>query len=196
MITAQTTEAPRNPKTVVLGVGASVSAFKAVDVMRFLTSQPGIDVWVSPTKESLHFVGKATWESLSAHPVHIDVFEDTDRIPHVTLADRADLLVIVGASADLMARLRIGRADEFLTLLALSVTCPKIIAPAMHPSMWENPATQDNVRVLRDRSWQFLGPESGRLADNTSGVGRLTDPSVISSAVLEALNLPVPDGLS
>ncbi|MST48853.1 DNA/pantothenate metabolism flavoprotein [Mobiluncus holmesii] len=170
----------------ILGVGASVSAFKGVEVLRFLT-KAGLDVWVCPTRASLQFVGKATWESLSAHPIHVDVFEKPDEITHVSVAERAQAFLVVGATADLMARFRMGLAEEFLTLAAITVDCPRFLAPAMHPTMWNNSATQENVGVLRERGWHFIGPESGSLADRTEGVGRLSEPETIVSEFRAAL---------
>lgn len=173
--------------TVVLGVGASVSAYKAVEVLRLLTKL-GIDVWVCPTPDSLRFVGAATWESLSGHPVHVDTFDNAAAISHVEIANRAEAFIVVAASADLIARFRLGLGDVFLTLAALTVDCPCFIAPAMHPTMWDNSATQDNVSILRERGWHFIGPVSGRLADGTTGIGRLSEPEIIVSTVQSALN--------
>lgn len=189
-------DTPHGPeKTVILGVGASVASFKAIEVLRSLAAA-GVNVWVCPTVDSLNFVGKATWESLSGHPIHTDVFQTPDFITHVTLASQADLFLTVGASADLMARFRMGLADEFLTLVAITVDCPCLIAPSMHPTMWENAATQDNVAVLRDRGWRFIGPETGKLADNTYGIGRLSEPDVICDAVLAQLGVSNPGSIS
>lgn len=172
--------------SVILGVGASVSAFKAVEVLRLLT-KAGVDVWVCPTRDSLRFVGEATWESLSGHPIHVDNFDNPDVISHVVMAERAEAFIVAAASADLLARFRVGLGDMFLTLAALTVDCPRFIAPAMHPTMWKNPATQDNVETLRERGWHFIGPESGVLADGTSGKGRLSEPETIVSTVLDVL---------
>lgn len=172
--------------SVILGVGASVSAFKAVEVLRLL-SKAEIDVWVCPSAASLRFVGASTWESLSGHPIHVENFADSDVISHVAIAEKAEAFLVVAASANLMARLRLGMGDEFLTLVSLTVDCPRFIAPAMHPTMWVNPATQDNVRVLQERDWRFIGPESGLLADNTTGQGRLSEPELIVSAMLSEL---------
>lgn len=172
--------------TVILGVGASVSAYKAVEVLRLLT-KAGIDVWVCPTPESLRFVGTATWESLSGHPVHINTSDNPAAISHIEIANCAEAFIVVAASADLIARFRLGLGDVFLTLSALAVECPRFIAPAMHPSMWENPATQDNVHTLRERGWHIIGPVSGNLADGTTGIGRLSDPEIIVSAVQTSL---------
>ena len=195
-MTTPSLDAPNGcQKTVILGVGASVAAFKAIEVLRSLVAA-GVEVWVCPTRDSLNFVGKSTWESLSNRPIHTDVFQTPDFNTHVTLASQADLFLTVGASADLMARFRVGMADEFLTLVAVTVNCPRLIAPSMHPTMWQNPATQDNVTVLRDRGWHFIGPEIGRLADNTYGVGRLSAPEVISDAAMAQLGLGTPADIS
>lgn len=191
MTTPDSSAPDASEKTVILGVGASVAAFKAIEVLRNLIAA-GVDVWVCPTVDSLNFVGKATWESLSNHPIHTNVFQTPDFITHITLARQTDLFLTVGASADLMARFRVGMADEFLTLVALAVDCPRLIAPSMHPTMWENPATQENAAVLRDRGWHFIGPGTGKLADNTYGMGRLSEPEVICDEVLTQLGVSVP----
>lgn len=178
-------------KTVLLGIGASVAAFKGAEVLRLLL-KAGVDVWVCPTRESLNFVEQATWEALSGHPAHSEIFASTDEMPHIKLAQSADLFLVVAASADLMARLRLGRADDFLTLEALTVTAPRLIAPSMHPTMWNNPATKENVTVLKERGWTFIGPEEGPLADDTEGLGRLSSPQRITQLALEILEYPAP----
>lgn len=174
-------------KTVLLGIGASVAAYKGIEVLRGLRRE-GLDVWVCPTPASLDFVGHATWESLSAHPIMVDTASGASEISHITLAQRASAIVTVGASADLMARFAAGMGNDFLTLVTLAATCPNLIAPAMHPSMWENAATQANCQTLRDRGWQFIGPVEGEMADGSHGIGRLADPGNILSAVVSTLH--------
>lgn len=176
----------KSKPSVILGIGASVSAFKGVEVLRLLVKS-GLDVWVCPSQDSLRFVGAATWEAISGHPVHVDGFDEANTIKHVSLAKQAQAFILVAASADLMARFRMGLGDELLTLISLSADCPRFIAPAMHPSMWKNPATQDNVKVLTERGWKFIGPEAGFLVDNTEGRGRLSEPETIVSTVLTSM---------
>ena len=173
---------------VIMGVAASVSAYKAIEVLRLLR-KTGVDVWVSPTRASLEFVGAKMWESLSGHPVYIDSTDgvNTGSITHVELAESADALLVCAATVDILARLRVGMANDFLTLQAVTVECPCLAAPAMHSTMWRSEAVQDNVAELRKRGWIFVGPEAGFLADNSQGIGRLADPETIVAQVLQAL---------
>lgn len=174
-------------QTILLGIGASVAAYKGIEVLRGLRRE-GLDVWVCPTPASLDFVGQATWESLSSHPTMIDTASGASEISHITLAQQAAAIVTVGASADLMARFAAGMGNDFLTLVTLAATCPNLIAPAMHPSMWENAATQANYQTLRDRGWQFIGPVEGEMADGSHGIGRLANPGDILAAVVSTLH--------
>ncbi|WP_026461077.1 bifunctional phosphopantothenoylcysteine decarboxylase/phosphopantothenate--cysteine ligase CoaBC [Schaalia suimastitidis] len=173
------------PATVVLGVGAGIAAYKAAYLLRDL-SKRGFDVHVVPTPASLAFVGTATWQALSQHPVHTGVF-DTGDADHVELARRADLIVISPATADLIARLRIGAADDLLTTTVLASSCPVLLAPAMHTAMWANPATQDNIKQLRQRGIHILDPEVGALGSGDVGKGRMVEPHVIAEAAASIL---------
>jgi phosphopantothenoylcysteine decarboxylase/phosphopantothenate--cysteine ligase len=179
------------PPTVVVGVGASIAAYKTALVVRDLIGR-GIDVIVAPTPDSLRFVGTATWEALTGRAVRTGVF-DAGGADHVELARRADLVLIAPATADLLARLRLGLGDSLLTATALAARCPVVAAPAMHSAMWENPATRDNVAALRRRGVHVVDPASGALSSGDSGVGRLADPEVIVRAALDALGAPPRD---
>ena len=169
-------------REVVLGVSAGIAAYKACDVLRRLQDL-GYLVTVVPTDASLNFVGKATWEALSGRPVSTSVWENTDSVSHVSIADKADLIVVAPATADVMARIAQGRADDLLTTTVLASAAPKLMVPAMHPNMWLNPATQDNVATLRARGFTVLEPEVGRLTGKDSGIGRFPETSTILSAV-------------
>jgi phosphopantothenoylcysteine decarboxylase/phosphopantothenate--cysteine ligase len=134
---------------------------------------------VIPTEAALRFVGAATFEGLSGRPVHPDVFTDVPDVPHVRLGKQADLVLVVPATADLLARAAHGIADDLLTATLLTARCPVMFAPAMHTEMWEHPATRDNVALLRSRGVVVTEPASGRLTGADTGKGRLADPAEI-----------------
>ncbi|MBM7772970.1 phosphopantothenoylcysteine decarboxylase/phosphopantothenate--cysteine ligase [Actinokineospora baliensis] len=163
---------------VVLGVGGGIAAYKACEVLRRLT-ESGHDVRVVPTEAALRFVGTATFEALSGNKVHTGVFSDVPEVPHVRLGQEADLVVVVPATADLLARAAHGLADDLLTNTLLTARCPVLMVPAMHTEMWEHPATQANVATLRSRGTVVTEPASGRLTGADTGKGRLADPAEI-----------------
>lgn len=163
---------------VVLGVGGGIAAYKACEVLRQLT-ESGHSVQVVPTKAALNFVGAATFEALSGHPVHTEVFEDVPSVPHVRIGQEADLVLVVPATADLLARAAHGLADDLLTSTLLTARCPVMMVPAMHTEMWEHAATQANVATLRTRGVVVTEPASGRLTGVDTGKGRLADPAEI-----------------
>ena len=163
---------------ILLGVGGGIAAYKSCDLLRRLQDQ-GFEVTVIPTPASLNFVGKATWEALSGKTVHTQVWESVEKVNHVSLGDKADYIIVAPATADLIARIANGRADDLLTNTILASTAPKLLVPAMHPKMWLNPATQANVSKLREMGFVILEPATGRLTGNDSGVGRFPDTSTI-----------------
>lgn len=163
---------------IVLGVSGGIAAYKACEVLRGLR-EDGHDVTVVPTDNALRFVGLATFEALSGNPVATDVFTRASGIPHVRLGRDADLVLVVPATADLLARQAAGRADDLLTNVLLTATCPVLVCPAMHTEMWQHAATRANVATLRSRGIVVLDPAAGRLAGADSGVGRLPDPAEI-----------------
>ena len=168
---------------IVLGVAGGIAAYKAALLLRLLT-EAGHDVRVIPTRASLEFVGRATWEALSGEPAPSEVFEDVQHVPHVELGKGADLVVVAPATADLLARAATGRADDLLTATLLTARCPVLLAPAMHTEMWEHPATRANVATLRSRGVHVLEPASGRLTGADTGPGRLPEPEDIAAAAL------------
>lgn len=170
---------------IVLGVGGGIAAYKSALLLRLFT-EAGHDVRVIPTRASLNFVGAATWEALSHHPVSHDVFDAVDEVQHVRVGQEADLVVIAPATADLMARIAAGRADDLLTSTVLATRAPVVLAPAMHTEMWENPATRANVETLRARGIAVIEPAVGRLTGTDTGAGRLPDPETIRDAALAA----------
>ncbi len=167
-------------KRIVVGVAGGIAAYKACSVVRRLT-EAGHQVRVVPTESALKFVGAATFEALSGHPVHTGVFDDVHEVPHVRIGQEADLLVVAPATADLLARAVAGRADDLLTATLLTVRCPVLFAPAMHTEMWQHPATCENVATLRERGAVVLEPASGRLTGADSGPGRLPEPEEITA---------------
>jgi phosphopantothenoylcysteine decarboxylase/phosphopantothenate--cysteine ligase len=171
---------------VVLGVGGGIAAYKACELLRRLT-ESGHEVQVVPTASALRFVGAPTWEALSGHPVSAEVWQDVPQVPHVRLGQRADLVVVAPATADLLARAAHGLADDLLTNTLLTARCPVLFAPAMHTEMWLHPATQENVATLRRRGALVLDPAVGRLTGADSGPGRLPEPAEIFAAALAVL---------
>lgn len=163
---------------VVLGVGGGIAAYKACEVLRRLT-ESGHDVQVVPTEAALRFVGAATFEALSGHAVHSDVFSSVPEVPHVRIGQQADLVLVAPATADLLAKAAQGLADDLLTNILLTARCPVLMVPAMHTEMWEHPATRSNVAVLRKRGVVVAEPASGRLTGVDTGKGRLAEPAEI-----------------
>src|SRR6188508_3022808 len=167
-------------KRVVVGVAGGIAAYKACTVVRQLT-EAGHSVRVVPTESALRFVGAATFEALSGNPVHSDVWDDVHEVPHVRIGQEADLVVVAPATADLLARAAIGRADDLLTATLLTARCPVLYAPAMHTEMWFHPATVENVATLRRRGVVVMEPASGRLTGADTGPGRLPEAEEIST---------------
>ncbi|MFM2154292.1 MAG: hypothetical protein RL382_193 [Actinomycetota bacterium] len=167
-------------REVILGVGGGIAAYKSCELLRRLQDR-GYVITVVPTPASLNFVGAATWEALSSRPVHTQVWESVHTVPHIALAERADFFLIAPATADLIARLAMGRADDLLTNLVLASDVPKMIVPAMHPSMWLDPATVANVKTLKQRGFVVMDPEVGRLTGKDVGPGRFPETATIIS---------------
>jgi phosphopantothenoylcysteine decarboxylase/phosphopantothenate--cysteine ligase len=170
---------PAEQPRVVLGVGGGIAAYKACELLRRLT-ESGHRVRVVPTDAALHFVGAATFEALSGQPVHTGVFSDVYEVPHVRIGQDAELVVVAPTTADLIARLAHGRADDLLTATLLTARCPVLLAPAMHTEMWEHSATVDNVALLRSRGVVVLEPASGRLTGADTGAGRMPEAAEIA----------------
>lgn len=189
---AESAESPESAESspraarVLLGVSGGIAAYKAVELLRLLT-ESGHDVQVVPTRSALRFVGAPTWAALSGKPVTADIWDDVHEVPHVRLGRRADLLVVVPATADLLAKAATGQADDLLTNTLLTTRAPVLLAPAMHTEMWLHPATQDNVATLRSRGAVVLEPAVGRLTGADSGAGRLPEPDQIFAACLRLL---------
>src|SRR6201989_2847254 len=171
---------------VILGVGAGIAAYKACELLRLLR-EAGHAVRVVPTPDALRFVGEPTWAALSGQPVSTDVWTGVDEVPPVGLGQSADLVVVAPATADLLARAAAGRADDLLTATLLTARCPVLYAPAMHTEMWEHPATQANVALLRERGAVVLDPARGRLTGAGSGRALFPAPPEIFAAAVRLL---------
>lgn len=175
---------------IVLGVGGGIAAYKVASLLRLFT-EAGHDVTVIPTEAATRFVGVATWEALSGHPVSNSVFDDVHTVNHVRLGHEAELIVVAPATADLLARAATGQANDLLSnTLLMAGDCPVLMAPAMHTEMWQHPATQANVETLRSRGVTVLEPASGRLTGSDSGPGRLPEPEAVFEAALALAGAP------
>jgi phosphopantothenoylcysteine decarboxylase / phosphopantothenate---cysteine ligase len=171
---------------VVLGVGAGIAAYKSCELLRLLT-ESGHRVRVVPTPDALRFVGEATWAALSGQPVTTDAWTGVSDVPHVRIGQTADLVLVAPATADLLARAAAGMAGDLLTATLLTARCPVLYAPAMHTEMWEHPATQANVALLRHRGAVVIEPATGRLTGQDSGPGRLPEPDAIFAVATRLL---------
>ena len=159
---------------VILGVTGSIAAYRAADLASQLTKR-GCDVHVVMTESAAEFITPLTLQVLSRHPVTTSLFDEKQswHPGHISLADRADLLLVAPATANCLAKLALGLADDALSAIALATRAPLLIAPAMNGKMWTHPATQQHVDTLRSRGAEFIGPEEGLLACGYEGIGRL-----------------------
>lgn len=173
---------PRGRK-LILGIGGGISAYKSCDLLRRL-QENGFVVTVVPTKSSLNFVGGATWAALSGNKVYVDLWQDVEEVPHISLAKNSDAIIIAPCTADLLSRLAHGRADDLLTNIVLAYTKPKVLVPAMHPEMWLNDATVANVETLRSRGFLVIEPDFGKMTGSDVGIGRYPE----SEKIIQNLN--------
>jgi phosphopantothenoylcysteine decarboxylase / phosphopantothenate---cysteine ligase len=169
-------------RRILLGVTGGIAAYKSALLARLLVGA-GADVQVVMTPAASRFVGPDTFAALTRRPVHSDLFERTEAVLHVRLAHEAELAVVAPATANVLAKLALGLADDLLTSVLLEATCPLLVAPAMHTGMWENPATQRNMTTLAQRGVAIVGPATGPLAAGDEGVGRMAEPEEIARAV-------------
>lgn len=181
----------RSGRNIVLGVTGSIAAYKAVDLTSLLTRQ-GWEVHVVMTADALRFITPLCFKTLSRHPVVTDLYDEEEgwKPTHIQLADAADVLLIAPATANLLAKLAHGLADDALTCVALALNARArvLVAPAMNGKMWAHPATRRNVAVLRERGVEFIGPDEGVLSCGYEGVGRLWAVDLIASRALEMLS--------
>jgi phosphopantothenoylcysteine decarboxylase/phosphopantothenate--cysteine ligase len=173
-------------REIVLGIGGGIASYKVGDLLRRLKDH-GFLVTVIPTQASLNFVGKATWEALSGRAVEDQLWNNVHKVPHIDAAKKADLILIAPTTADLLARIVSGRADDYLTNVVLASKAPLMLVPAMHPEMWLNPATVHNIKVARERGITVLDPDIGRLTGTDSGPGRFPETARILDVVTELL---------
>lgn len=175
-------------KHLLLGITGGVAAYKAAELARLLT-QDGIDVQTVMTQSACHFVGPVTFQSLTGNPVHTDLWETNaaNNMAHINLSRNVDAILVAPASADFIARLANGMADDLLATLCLARDCLLMIAPAMNRQMWENPATQRNLSLLRHDGIKILGPASGEQACGEIGMGRMLEACELIEAVRAAL---------
>ncbi len=180
-------------KTVVLGITGGIAAYKACELASRLR-KAGAETYVIMTKNACEFVAPLSFETLTNHPVVTDTFArpETWEVEHVALAKKADVFVIAPATANIMAKMACGIADDMLSTTVLATRAPVLVAPAMNTGMWENAATQENVQTLKKRGVHFVGPEGGYLACGDSGAGRMSEPEDIFNAIA-AILCPVQD---
>ncbi|MFJ6678499.1 bifunctional phosphopantothenoylcysteine decarboxylase/phosphopantothenate--cysteine ligase CoaBC [Microbacterium sp. NPDC091382] len=174
---------------VVVGVSGGIAAYKTVQVVRALVTN-GHEVHVVPTEDSLRFVGTATWEAISRHPVTTSVHDDVAEVRHVALGTSADLVIVAPATANTLAKMAAGISDNLLGVTLLATTAPVVVAPAMHTAMWDHAATQANIATLRGRGVHIVGPADGPLTGGDSGPGRMVEPDEIVTAALDAAGAP------
>ena len=173
-----------SPLNIVVGITGGIAAYKAVGVVRALVLA-GHDVHVVPTEGALRFVGRPTLEAISRNPVHTELYEGVAEVRHVAIGQAADLIVIAPATANSIAKLATGLADDLLGNTVLASEAPVVIAPAMHTEMWRHPATRANIATLRSRGVTVVGPAIGQLTGADSGPGRMEEPDVIVAAALD-----------
>ena len=180
---------PLQGKNIVLGVTGGIAAYKACELTSRLR-KAGAQVYVIMTKHACEFVAPLTFETLSNHPVVTDTFArpDTWEVEHIALAKRADVFVIAPATANILAKMAHGLADDMLSTTVLATKAPVLVAPAMNTGMWENAATRENVEILRRRGIRFIGPEGGFLACGDTGAGRMSEPKEIFNEIESILN--------
>jgi phosphopantothenoylcysteine decarboxylase/phosphopantothenate--cysteine ligase len=178
---------------VILGVTGGIAAYKAAEAVSAL-AQDGFDVHVVMTRGARQFVTPLTFQALSHNPVLSDPFEAGawTGIEHIRLAEQARCLCVAPATANIIAKIAAGIADDMLTTLVTAVTCPVLIAPAMNTRMYEYPITQRNIRALKELGFRFIDPATGRLACGTTGVGRLAEPETIVAAIRGVCAAPPP----
>lgn len=178
----------KKTKTIILGVTGSIAAYKAAEIASTLYKK-GYDVHVVMTQDATHFITALTFKTLTKNPVIGSLYDEElgGRPTHIELADNADLLLIAPATANVIAKMAHGLADDALSAIALATHAPIVLAPAMNGKMWEHPATAENVKILKSRKVKFIGPEKGLLSCGYEGVGRLWNPDGIIQEVEKLL---------
>jgi len=179
-----------NGKTVVLGITGGIAAYKSAKLVSKLKDLKA-DIFVIMTENATEFITPLTLQTLSQNPVYIDMFELIEKaeIGHISLSKRGDIIVIAPATANIIGKIASGIADDLLTSTVMASTCPKLIAPAMHSNMYENPIVQQNIKNLEDLGYEFIGPETGKLASGDIGIGRLAKIEDIINKIIEILKI-------
>jgi phosphopantothenoylcysteine decarboxylase/phosphopantothenate--cysteine ligase len=177
-----------NGKRILLGVTGGIAAYKAAELVRLLNKE-GADVRVVMTNSGAEFISPLTLQALSGNPVHTSMWDQSipNGMPHIELSRDCDLVLVAPATADFMAKLAAGRADDLLSTLCLARDCPLILAPAMNKQMWENSSTQRNLDTLLQDGVHFIGPDSGIQACGEQGVGRMSEPELITNEIISWL---------
>ncbi len=180
---------PFKDKTIIVGVTGGIAAYKSADLVSKLT-QLGADVWVAMTPEAAKLVTPLTFRTLSDNPVITDLFSDelsNIRVPHISITEKADLIIIAPATANIIGKIAQGIADDPLSTMIVASKAPKLIAPAMNKNMWENPIVKENVAKLVSLGYQMIGPETGWLACESLGKGRMSEVTAIIAKAEEIL---------
>jgi phosphopantothenoylcysteine decarboxylase/phosphopantothenate--cysteine ligase len=180
---------PFKDKTIIVGVTGGIAAYKSADLVSKLT-QLGADVWVAMTPEAAKLVTPLTFRTLSGNPVITDLFSEelSDiRVPHISITEKADLIIIAPATANIIGKVAQGIADDPLSTMVVASKSPKLIAPAMNKNMWENPVVKENIAKLGSLGYQMIGPETGWLACESVGKGRMSEVSAIIAKAEEML---------
>ncbi|MDQ6933041.1 MAG: bifunctional phosphopantothenoylcysteine decarboxylase/phosphopantothenate--cysteine ligase CoaBC, partial [Candidatus Eremiobacteraeota bacterium] len=172
--------------SILLGVCGGIAAYKAVSLTSALI-QSGATVDVIMTRNALRFVTALSFSALTRRPVYETLWDNPDQIPHIRLVREADLVAVVPATANLLAKLAGGVADDLLTTALLAARVPVLLAPAMNSAMYDNAATQENIRMLRERNYEFVEPERGYLAEGERGIGRLADEETLLASITVTL---------
>lgn len=175
-------------KTILIGVAGGIAAYKVCDLVRRLIEQKG-EVHLMMTKAATQFVTPLTFQTLSGHPVHTDLFDLTreQEIGHISLADRADLILIAPATADILAKIAHGLCDDLVTTVLCATKAPVILAPSMNVNMWQNPITQENVAKLKKIGYTILEPAEGPLACGWEGKGRLPETEILVGEIIKMI---------
>jgi len=177
-------------KTIILGVTGGISAYKSAELVSRLKDLKA-NIVVIMTKNATEFIAPLTLQTLSQNPVYIEMFKliEKSEIGHVSLSKKGDILVIAPATANIIGKIASGIADDLLSSTVMVSTCPKLIAPAMHSSMYENPIVRQNIKNLKDLGFEFIGPETGKLASGDIGIGRLAKIEDIVDKIFDILKM-------
>jgi phosphopantothenoylcysteine decarboxylase/phosphopantothenate--cysteine ligase len=183
---------PLKGREIIVAVCGGIAAYKVADVVSKLV-QAGAGVTVVMTDSATKFVAPLTFQALTARPVHANTWDlpDSSDPQHIGLTEKADLMLVAPATADLLAKVAHGLCDDLVSLMINAAACPVVFAPAMNNRMWENPITQENVAKLTKHGYQMIGPEPGWLACRNVGLGRMSDPAKIVEEVARRLS-PAP----